>query len=171
MFVNDAFREDDVQNLINTELTYLHAKVSSGDIAIPTLIYPDSNASNILLQTNFVWTNSKNAVKYRLQVASAQDFSNNSIIIDEFTQDTIMLRALPNDNQFYHWRVKAILNTDSSDWTSIWLFKTDNASGVEDAKDNQFQISPNPASNELNIAYTLQNSGDYSIMIYNSMAS
>ena len=37
MFVNDAFREDDVKNLLNTEVTYLHAKTGSTGVSVQSL--------------------------------------------------------------------------------------------------------------------------------------
>ena len=159
VFVSDAYREDSYKNNEVIKLGF--------PIGVPSLVYPDSGASNIKLQTQLVWNSIKGATKYKLILADSRSFDN--LLFSNFVKDTSMTIDLPNDKVTYYWRVKAYSNTDSSNWSQIWYFFTDNASGVEDARDNQFQISPNPASNELNIAYTLQNGGDYSIMIYNSI--
>lgn len=94
---------------------------------IPGLIFPSNNKLCIDNSVNFQWVAStdieKNSVKYQLQVASDNQFT--QIVSTKETTGVNQLITLEKGKAYY-WRIKAIdSNNLSSDYSSIYSFYTE----------------------------------------------
>ncbi len=89
----------------------------------PTLIAPTNNSTNQPTNLTLTWNASTNADSYRLQV------STDSIFMTTFYDDTTItttskqVSGLQNNTKYY-WRVRAKNVAGSSNWSTVWNFKT-----------------------------------------------
>jgi photosystem II stability/assembly factor-like uncharacterized protein len=89
----------------------------------PQLRLPLDSAQNVSLTPNMLWFGVEGAEYYQLQVA--KDINFDDLI---FSQDSIydvqkQLDML-EQNTWYFWRVRAISETGTTDWSEIWAFRT-----------------------------------------------
>ncbi|MBI5475676.1 MAG: T9SS type A sorting domain-containing protein [Ignavibacteriales bacterium] len=92
---------------------------------IPRKIYPDSAQSNVPLNSTFKWyrSASENPVTYRIQVASDSTF--NTILKDSTTLDSLMsFGGITTNCSTYYWRISAKDIIGTSDYSTIWSFKS-----------------------------------------------
>lgn len=90
---------------------------------IPTLQYPENAQLNLDTKVEFKWLNYESSYKYRLQLSNKPDFTNLFIdsLVDNSDHLTISGLAF---NTSYYWRVRAITNTNSSNWSTVNRFRT-----------------------------------------------
>jgi len=94
----------------------------------PTLIIPDSSKTKLDTAVTLRWSSIKDAVSYRVQVATDINFSN---IIFENSSLTVTERQLPGLNHFttYYWKVNTTVKSKDnvnfvSDFSPTWQFRT-----------------------------------------------
>lgn len=102
-------------------------KTSTGGVspaAIPVLVSPVNNSTNIPLTPVLIWNSASGAESYQVQVSTVYNFS---AIVDSATV-TATQRIIPEGklqpNTSYFWRVRAYNSFGYSDWSFIWLFTT-----------------------------------------------
>jgi hypothetical protein len=93
------------------------------DISAPLLDLPKNKDINIQIAGTFIWGISNGANEYQLQISESNKF--NSLLID-----TTNLKVSEYDyknlelNKEYFWRVRALRNSETSDWSEVWSFNT-----------------------------------------------
>lgn len=94
-----------------------------GPPVTPQLISPDPDATDISINTNFVWTISPSATYYNLQIALDTNFT--SIIFEDstITTNSRYVENLPSSKDLY-WRVRAKNNYGLSQFSVIRRFTT-----------------------------------------------
>jgi hypothetical protein len=119
------------------------------------LIYPDSVKPVTNPKPVFRWNSETNADSYELWVSDTnkiEDETRLKIHIDEFndtvyTMSTTSLRP----NKDYYWRVRGINISGRGKWSDVWMFRTSNFSDVEETYGKIVYISPNPATDFIEI--------------------
>lgn len=94
--------------------------------AAVVLSAPPNSATNVShAGPTLRWNAVQLADDYEVNVATSQDFSVSSIIVNETTDQTsISLGALPCATQLY-WRVRARNDAGLGDWSQMFSFRTD----------------------------------------------
>ena len=132
----------------------------------PVINSPENTATAIPYSGSIEWTSSSGAVRYHLQVASDSTF--NKIIMDDesLNENTYPYNLLANTT--YYCRVKALNDTNYSQWSNVSQFTTDNVTGVAEISTNRFiSVSPNPIQSKGTISINLERNSDLSLGIYN----
>ncbi|MCX6173329.1 MAG: hypothetical protein NTZ27_01050 [Ignavibacteriales bacterium] len=96
----------------------------------PVLTSPTNSAINISLNPTCSWNASAGAANYNLLVSTENIFSN--IVFTGETATTSLQVTGLNNSITYYWKVKAINNYGSSNWSSIWSFTTLSAGTAPD---------------------------------------
>ena len=137
----------------------------------PTLAEPANNAINISTDTLLKWNLVAGADSYSLQVSKTSGFS--TLVVDEsnLTATIYSLSGLEN-NINYYWRVKAINVAGESSFSTVWNFKTVNATSVgwdigSPGKSVLVKAFPNPFDHILKIKFQLPKNGKTELLIYN----
>lgn len=116
---------------------------------VPTLVSPDSGATNISVTPTLTWTGGANAETYRLQVFLV-DTTNNLVHEDVLTTGTSdPLLPLLHDT-VYSWRVRSENVSGVSAYTAPRWFRT-----VVDTPDTPTLASPANSSTDQPVALTL----------------
>lgn len=96
---------------------------NSAPVTSPQLLSPGNNTTISELSPAFDWVDFPNAVSYTLQVSSNPAFT--SFIIDTSGLTTSSFTAasgILNDSSSYHWRVSAVVPSDTTAWSSSFSF-------------------------------------------------
>lgn len=114
----------------------------------PTLVSPANGAENHEMFVEFTWGSVETCDQYYLQVATSEDFADESLILDEPNLVKPVHSFISSQyGVTYFWRVLANNEVGRSDWSEIRHFtiKPD-PSGVNDiSSDLRANVSPNPA--------------------------
>lgn len=73
--------------------------------AVPTLVFPADNATQIAIPTALRWNGAANAVSYTLQVSTQPSFT--TTIVQQTLNDIVMNVTGLNYGTSYYWRVKS----------------------------------------------------------------
>lgn len=92
-------------------------------LEIPNLIFPENNAENQPTTLTFVWSSVPRAKFYQLQLASDLQFSQIIYDILNINDTTYQITDLKPLSEYF-WRVLAYNDSTSSNWSSIWRFRT-----------------------------------------------
>jgi len=92
-------------------------------LEIPTLISPVNNSDNQPTTLRLVWSSVPKALYYQLQVARDLQFSQIDFDVKNIEDTTYLLNNL-NTSTEYFWRVLAYNDSSTSQWSSIWRFRT-----------------------------------------------
>lgn len=90
--------------------------------SIPYLMFPLNSATNVPVNTELRWTKCMNAERYHLQISKNTSFTDIVFESDQLT-DTLYSASLDN-NVKYYWHVRALNQSFSSGWSSMWNFTT-----------------------------------------------
>jgi hypothetical protein len=121
------------------------------------LIYPDSVKPVTNPKPAFRWNSEPNADSYELWVSDTskiEDATRVKLNVDEY-KDTVYTLSTTSlrPNKDYYWRVRGINLSGKGQWSDVWMFRTSNFSDVEEvSKQFDFTISPNPASDFIEIS-------------------
>jgi Secretion system C-terminal sorting domain len=129
----------------------VYSKVVGIDIVYNTqviLISPSNSATNIALNSSFVWNQTATANTYRYQCSTDNLF--NTIIQTGLVTDLSIPFTQLVANTTYYWRVRAEVSGNVSLWSDVWSFTTETNLNNEtfSISDNSI-ITPNPTSNFL----------------------
>jgi hypothetical protein len=92
-------------------------------IAKPLLNYPDDNSKNIATNISLTWDTVKENLKYRFQLSKYSNFFFCTLDSNNINNSYIECNKLENETKYY-WRVKALLDTNESDWSEVRSFTT-----------------------------------------------
>lgn len=92
----------------------------------PTLATPPDGATGVSANPTLVWNTSNGATSYGLQVSTNSTFS--PLVLDQsgITTNSYGVSSLANGTTFF-WRVNASNSNGTSNWSSVWSFKTTGA--------------------------------------------
>ncbi|MFA6570676.1 MAG: T9SS type A sorting domain-containing protein, partial [Bacteroidota bacterium] len=142
-------------------------------IKTPELIFPANNSENVPRTDTLRWNKVDGADSYNLQISNDNSFAN---LIKDTTgiPDTLYVLSGLGLNTEYFWHVNAVkTNTGITDWSLNRKFKTSNADGVNEhvseTKELSLEIYPNPVNEIANIVFTLKNSGEIYLEVYNQL--
>jgi len=125
------------------------------EIIKPTLISPANHSVELPNVVEFEWASQSN-VFYKHEVALDQDFLFKDV--DTSLQYYKTTKSLA-ENSHYYWRVRATDGVNTSPWSDVWNFYTKSNSDVQEflVLNQNIDIYPNPATEELNIACIISN--------------
>jgi len=113
----------------------------------PALLTPEDGAEQVSQQPTFVWEGSNRPLEYVLQLAADEAFT--EVFFTQRTFDTTftLLQPLMRDVSYF-WRVQAE-NSCGRDTSVVGTFFTGIISSVENLKEDDFRLYPNPAEQEV----------------------
>lgn len=122
-------------------LTVLTLKASP-DIYAPDLLSPANNATNQHAEVNLDWSavTGQLGLYYEIQVSTTEDFANPAIYSTDLTGYKISGLLF---NQDYFWRVRAIDNIATSDWSAVRKFKTLVTLNIKKPAQDAKDVTPN----------------------------
>ncbi len=120
------------------------------NIQAPTLISPNLNQENVPLDGYLIWSETKGAEQYHLQLSDDYTFSYNQIDSYEITQPKFEYSGL-NWGTKYFWRVRAYDEYSFSEWSPIWSFNTEKTVYVSENDFDYLELFPNPTNSKLRI--------------------
>ena len=93
--------------------------------SVPVLIYPGNNSFDIITTPALDWEDAATANSYRIQISTSSIFTTTvydttGLILSTITVPVGKLTT----NTFYYWRVNATNSGGTSDWSTVWNFKT-----------------------------------------------
>lgn len=115
------------------------------------------------------WNPLDNADYYKVQVSLTQDFSSFAINVPK-VEDTeySTLRYLDTNKKFY-WRVCGENEAGTAEWSDVWCFSTSRLLSIYNTDVFEgINLSPNPASHNVNIDFTALRNLEATISIVNT---
>jgi len=94
------------------------------ELGLVHLVHPSNESIMIPTESEFSWRSKEYAVKYQLQITKF-DFHEDSILVNDYTTDTIYVYSELQKNEKYFWRVRYFTEKDTSKWTTPWIFTTE----------------------------------------------
>jgi hypothetical protein len=86
------------------------------------LVSPENNSTRVPTSVDLEWNEYTDALSYDVQVSTASDFS--STVVDDNTEETTLSVDGLDAQTEYFWRVRVILDSDTTVW-AMWSFTTD----------------------------------------------
>lgn len=104
--------------------TTWHFKTLPQAPPVPTLVSPANGVTGISLTPTLVWNSSPGADNYTVQVATNTSF--NSPVVNTTTSNTqyTVPSGRLQGGTLYYWRVNASNSGGTSNWSSVWNFRT-----------------------------------------------
>lgn len=138
-----------------------------------TLLLPLHRATINTIHPVFVWNSSVSAASYRIQLSTSAQMT--SLVKDTTVSDTTCTIRNLAYNKTYYWRVAAKNQYGTSQWSSIFGFKTPLNSGVNDKQlPSEYGLQqnfPNPFNPSTIINYSIKESGKVQLKIYNILGN
>ena len=137
----------------------------------PVLLTPENEAIDIPIIETFSWEPVQGADSYELQVSTDDAFTN--LIVDETgLVETSFDDTLPSGETTYFWRVNASNGSGTGDWSETWSFTTEVLTGIDEiSAEFELIVYPNPAKNNLFIAFKSPVSTIVQIRIYSAVGN
>ncbi|MDP2237463.1 MAG: T9SS type A sorting domain-containing protein [Bacteroidales bacterium] len=128
------------------------------------LIAPANNATNLMRNPRFSWSEIRGTQKYLLQFCTENTFTcpNDRIVTNSFYQIMYLL----NPDTDYYWRVRAIQGLDSTNWSQVRKFTTTAETSIGENDKKELKIYPNPGNGEFNLVFSQFNAST-EIKVYN----
>ena len=91
----------------------------------PSLVQPQNNDRCVPINLNLMWDSVFNAINYRVQVATAADFADTTIVIDiDSIPANEQVVKLPSSMTKYYWRVRVENAANSGLWSAPFSFES-----------------------------------------------
>jgi hypothetical protein len=90
---------------------------------VPALVSPANGATNIAVDTTFVWGASERAQSYHLQIAADEGFTDLAVDMSGIADTSSNVGGLDYSTDYF-WRVRAVNLAGASDWSSVRGFRT-----------------------------------------------
>ncbi|MFH1051046.1 MAG: aryl-sulfate sulfotransferase [bacterium] len=125
------------------------------ELNVPSIILPEHNSSAIPKTGLLQWTEESGATGYDIRLSDDTFFSN--IILDIKNNSTNEYPYDLSDSLTYYWMVKAVNDTNESQWSSVYKFATSSSIDVFDnlVIDN-LRINPNPVHNYATLHFSIE---------------
>ena len=139
--------------------------VEPQELIVPTLLSPQNGTTE--LDYNGVlctWESPNENMSFQFRIIS--EFMFMELFVGD--QNSYTVTDLDPDTE-YSWSVRAdAMNGDTSEWADNWTFKTKAATSVKEKyfNDNRLIVSPNPATDEANVRFTLNNDDDVRLKVF-----
>ena len=114
--------------------------VFSPALLTPSLSSPTNTSENVSLAPTLSWLEVSNASSYEVQLATNANLTENLQTFKNITTTTHEVTSLTK-NTTYYWRVRALNSTDTSSYTLVWQFETQEFSGGDGSSGDPYQIS------------------------------
>ncbi|MBX3044370.1 MAG: aryl-sulfate sulfotransferase [Ignavibacteriae bacterium] len=119
------------------------------ELESPLITFPAKGSINVPKDGTITWVLQNNIHRYHLQIATDENFEG---VISELSNfDYEFYNYSLENNTKYFVRVKSFNDTNSSRWSDIVEFTTQNPSSVEESNDLFVNIFPNPSSDFITI--------------------
>jgi hypothetical protein len=165
------------RNILGTSTFSTIFNFTTGFPTVPILLQPPHATINVTTSPNLIWAKESIATSYRVQLSHGSTIIPTNTILDTivFNDTTLQLFNLQN-NKLYYWRVRALNQYGSSDWSIVFGFKTEPATNVDYSINppEKFRLEqnyPNPFSNtggklSTTISWSIPKSGFVSIKLF-----
>lgn len=136
----------------------------------PLLTAPANGDTNIVLRPQLRWGQIKGTIKYEINYCMDPDMLDQKIYYKDASDAETPLLNVNTDlesSTVYYWRVRAFSLIDTSDFSPVWSFTTQEAVGVaEYFADSEVSIFPNPAKDVVNIKVNSNQSANVLVTLY-----
>jgi len=119
----------------------------------PVLIFPHNNTEGWNTDVQVKWTASARASLYHLQVSEMDDFQKCLVDLDNIVETSYPLTTLENA-KFYYWRVSALNDNGTSNWSDTWSFRTIASAPTETAQLQQPPDGSKDVPTVINFSWT-----------------
>ena len=121
---------------------------------------PENNATDVTVLPSLRWNKILSVPRYQVQLSPTADFD--SLMYDDIASDTNAFQVIQKlqNNEDYFWRVRGVvINPDTSGWSEVWSFTTEELQGIGDEQGFAENISvyPNPSNGEVTIEFSGNN--------------
>ncbi|MFC2129955.1 aryl-sulfate sulfotransferase [Bacteroidota bacterium] len=141
--------------------------ICTDNLHTPELDYPENESIGETTDGFVKWRRLAGASKYSLQISQVSDFQENDIdsIIES---DTVFHYSDLSNSTQYYWRVRAMNDKDTSDWSDVYSFTTNNNTDVkENEQFHSITILPNPIESRGVLSLMLTCRSDVKMSIIN----
>lgn len=127
------------------------------------LKYPAKDQQNISVKPLMQWIKQTGIVGYELMIDVDSNFTNPFIKAKPDAGETSyqVTKALLY-NTVYYWKMRAFavgsIQSDTSNWSPAWSFKTNEATGIDDHGMSGLSIYPNPSNGKFFVSVTSKES-------------
>jgi hypothetical protein len=93
----------------------------------PKLAFPEPMKDKVEIPCNFQWYSLPDADSYTLQVSSGVNFLDDDIVIDQENITRTNYEGTISEldpETYYWWRVKAVIDGEDTEWSTVRIFKT-----------------------------------------------
>lgn len=90
---------------------------------VPMLVWPENEATGLEDSVVFVWHSLPEVMNYEFQGSYTEDFSEGVFGADMLVDTTQTVYIFPPSTIFY-WRVRAVFEEGSGEWSETWTFTT-----------------------------------------------
>ncbi len=139
----------------------------------PSLVQPPDGAAGVSTSLTLVWEQSTGASSYQVQVSTESSFSTIVLNRSGITSTSYSVSGLAG-NTTYYWRVNAVNEGGSGQWSTVRSLTTSAVSGVEEWSGMPREIRllqnyPNPFNGSTIIPFELSRTAHVSIEIYSAL--
>jgi len=110
-----------------------------------SLVSPENNATDINACPLLKWNGVEGVAKYEIWVDTDENFTNPMSKVETLTSSQCQSQLQKGTD--YYWKVRGIVALDTSGWSPVWKFTTEEADGIEESLGlSSLSLFPNPAA-------------------------